>query len=150
MARRSDRVFAARGAPIEYAVKMVQFAQDALLSRRIEAGQLQVAHIDRLAHEVSAFHARIAVADPMSRFGTPEMIYQPVQENVQYLCEASDDPVRQAHARALEAWCQRTFAARRAAFVARKQDGCVRECHGDMHLGNMILLDDAGGHLRLP
>ena len=134
--------FRAGGAPIEYAVKMAQFAQDALLSRRIEAGQLQEAHIDRLAHEVSAFHARIAVADPMSRFGTPEMIYQPVQENVQYLCEASDDPVRQAHVRALEAWCQRTFAARRAAFVARKQDGCVRECHGDMHLGNMILLDD--------
>src|SRR5262245_28205312 len=67
--------FRAGGAPIEYAVKMAQFAQDTLLSRRIDTGQLQAAHIDRLAHEVSAFHARIAVADTMSRFGTPEMIY---------------------------------------------------------------------------
>src|SRR5215475_1073060 len=41
------------GAPIEYAVKMVQFAQETLLSHLIEAGQLQMAHIDSLAHEVS-------------------------------------------------------------------------------------------------
>jgi aminoglycoside phosphotransferase family enzyme/predicted kinase len=128
--------------PIEYAVKMAQFAQDTLLSHCIEAGQLQAAHIDHLAQEVSAFHARIAVAAPGSRFGTPEMLYQPVQENFQHLLGAVADPVRQAHVRELEAWCQRTFAAHRAAFVARKQDGYVRECHGDMHLGNMILLDD--------
>src|SRR5437867_2441372 len=72
------------GAPIEYAVKMVQFAQDALLSHLVAAGQLQMTHIDSLAYEVSAFHAHIATVDPLSRFGTPEMIYQPVQENFQH------------------------------------------------------------------
>ncbi len=131
------------GAPMEYAVKMVQFPQEILLSHLVDAGQLQVAHIDHLAQEVSAFHARIATADPLSRFGTPEVIYQPVQETLQHLCDAIDDPDRQAHARELEAWCQRTFAAHRPDFVARKRDGFVRECHGDMHLGNMILLDAA-------
>ena len=132
-----------QGAPIEYAVKMVQFAQETLLSHLIDAGTLHAAHIDHLAQEVSAFHARIATADPMSRFGTPEVVYQPVQENFRHLFDAIDDPVRQAHTRELEAWCQRTFAAHRPDFIARKRDGFVRECHGDMHLGNMILLDDA-------
>jgi len=131
-----------QGAPIEYAVKMVQFAQDTLLSHLVEAGTLHMAHIDHLAHEVSAFHAGIATADPLSPFGTPGAIYQPVQENFQHLFDAIDDPVRQAHTRDLEAWCQRTFAAQRPIFVARKRDGFVRECHGDLHLGNMILLDD--------
>ena len=132
-----------QGAPIEYAVKMVQFAQGTLLSHRIDAGQLQVGHIDSLAREVSVFHAGIATAAPTSHFGTPEVVYQPVQENFQHLFDAIDDPVRQAHTRELAAWCQRTFAARRLAFITRKRDGFVRECHGDMHLGNMILLDDA-------
>jgi aminoglycoside phosphotransferase family enzyme/predicted kinase len=135
--------FHGQGAPIEYAVKMAQFVQDTLLSQLIAVGQLQVSHIDRLAHEVSAFHARIATADPRSHFGTPEAIYQPVQENFQHLFDTIDDPVRQARAKTLEAWCQRTFDARRPTFVARKRDGFVRECHGDMHLGNMLLLDDA-------
>jgi aminoglycoside phosphotransferase family enzyme/predicted kinase len=134
--------FHVEGAPIEYAVKMLQFSQDQLLGHLLNEGKLQVSHIDHLAHEVSAFHARIETADPMSHFGTPEMIYQPVQENFQSLFEVIDDPVRQAHATELEHWCQRTFAARRPDFVARKRDGFVRECHGDMHLGNMILLDN--------
>jgi uncharacterized protein len=134
--------FHGQGPPFEYAVKMLQFAQETLLSHLIAVGQLQGVHIDHLAHEVSAFHAGIATADPASRFGTPEMIYQPVQENFQHLFDAINDPVRQAHARTLEVWCQRTFAARRPTYVARKQDGFVRECHGDLHLGNMILLDD--------
>jgi aminoglycoside phosphotransferase family enzyme/predicted kinase len=130
------------GPPIEYAVKMRQFAQEHLLSHLIGEGTLHVSHIDDLAHEVSAFHARIEVAAPMSCLGTPEAIYQPVQENFQHLFDAIDDPVRQAHARELEAWCQRTFVARRPDVVARKRDGFVRECHGDLHLGNMVLLDD--------
>jgi predicted kinase len=121
---------------------MVQFAQETLLSHLIAVGQLQVSHIDRLAREVSAFHASIATADPLSRFGTPEMIYQPVQENFQHLFDTIDDPRRQAHARALEAWCQHTFVVRRPTFVARKRDGFIRECHGDMHLGNMLLRDN--------
>jgi aminoglycoside phosphotransferase family enzyme/predicted kinase len=129
------------GSPIEYAVKMRQFAQDRLLSRVLAAGELHTAHIDRLVQEVSAFHARIAIADPMSRFGTPEVIYQPVQENLQHLGDAIDDPTRQARASALEHWCRHTFATRYDNFVARKRDGFVRECHGDMHLGNMILQD---------
>ena len=36
-----------------------------------------------------------------SRFGTPEVIYQPVQENFRHLFDAFDDPIRQAHAREL-------------------------------------------------
>lgn len=135
--------FHGQGSPIEYAVKMVQFSQETLLSHLLEVGGLRASHIDALALEVSAFHGRIAVADPASPFGTLEAIYAPVQENFQHLFDAIDDPVRQAHARELAAWCRRTFTAHRAAFVARKRDGYVRECHGDMHLGNMVLLDDA-------
>src|SRR5215831_5108132 len=41
-----------QGVPIEYAVKMVQFAQDTLLSHLIDVGQLHAAHIDSLASEV--------------------------------------------------------------------------------------------------
>jgi hypothetical protein len=130
------------GAPIEYAVKMHQFAQDQLLSYLIAEGQLHGTHIDQLVQEVSAFHASIETADPGSHFGTPEAIYAPVQENFQHLVEAIDDPRRHAHVSELAGWCQRTFAAHRADFVARQQEGFVRECHGDMHLGNMILLDN--------
>lgn len=130
------------GAPLEYAVKMRQFAQDQLLSHQLEAGVVQPAHMDALAYTVGAFHARIPTAEPASRFGTPEAVYQPVQENFRHLFDTVHDPLRQAHTRELQHWCQRTFAARQSAIAARKRDGFVRECHGDLHLGNMILQDN--------
>src|SRR5919198_2812923 len=46
------------GAPIEYAVKMVQFAQDTLLSRLLEAGKLQGEDIDRPTQAVRALYGR--------------------------------------------------------------------------------------------
>ena len=55
------------GEPIEYAVKMRQFPQDALLSRLLERGQLLDRHIDAMAREIAAFHekaGRAARADP--------------------------------------------------------------------------------------
>jgi aminoglycoside phosphotransferase family enzyme/predicted kinase len=130
------------GAPIEYAVKMRQFPQTALLSHLLARGALHPAHIDALAQEVSAFHARIAIAEPTSGFGTYDMVYQPVQENFRHLFDVIVDPVRQDHARAIETWCQQTLAAHQADILARQREGYVRECHGDLHLGNMILHDD--------
>jgi len=41
----------------------------------------------------------------------------------------------------LKAWTQAEHAARCDAFARRKAEGRVRECHGDLHLGNLVLLD---------
>jgi len=50
------------GTPIEFAVKMKQFPQQAMLSHLLEQGRVTAAHIDGLAHEVAQFHGRIDVA----------------------------------------------------------------------------------------
>ena len=42
---------------------------------------------------------------------------------------------------ALAAWTEREHASRRAAFLHRREEGFIRECHGDLHLGNIARLD---------
>lgn len=130
-----------RGEPLEFAVRMKQFSQEGLLSHLLERGELLPSHIDELARKVAEFHARIAVADSNSPFGTPERVRQPVRENFRHLL-ATNDALRE-QIRHLDAWCAQEFARREADFARRKESGCVRECHGDMHLGNMVLLDGA-------
>ncbi len=44
---------------------------------------------------------------------------------------------------ALEGWTRSEFARLEPVLKARKAAGCVRECHGDLHLGNMVLLPAA-------
>ena len=41
----------------------------------------------------------------------------------------------------MQSWSEQEFTAQEEVFLSRKREGFVRECHGDMHLGNMVLYD---------
>ncbi len=129
------------GLPIEYAVKLREFPQESLLSNAIDRGELHCEHIDRLAAEVADFHRRIDAAEVNSPFGTPASVVQPVRENFEELLEADLDAEHVQRINALIEWSERQFVALERDFQTRKLQGSVRECHGDMHLGNMILDD---------
>ncbi|MDX1252661.1 MAG: AAA family ATPase [Gammaproteobacteria bacterium] len=130
------------GAPIEYAVKMAQFPQQAQMDRVMARGGLKPAHIDGLAQQIAAFHGRIAIAGANSPYGSPANVYQPVEENFLQIRPhlAATDDITQLER--LRAWSEAAHGRRLAELQARKDQGFIRECHGDMHLANMVLLDD--------
>jgi hypothetical protein len=133
------------GAVIEYAVKMVQFPQEAQLDRMLARGALGPEHIDRLAQELGEFHGRIDIAGNDKPFGEPENVYEPVHQNFEQI-RPRIDPQDQAQLRRLEIWSELTFAELKQSFAERKQRGFIRECHGDAHLANMAWLDDVQEH----
>ncbi len=132
-----------RGRILDYAVRMRRFPAAAQLDRVAGRGALKPAHIDQFAVMLAAFHGRAAVAGPRSPFGLPETIAQPIEENFPQMtpCLAGDAD-RRRHRR-LRAWSRRDLASRRGDLLARKARGFVRECHGDLHLANMVLWNDA-------
>ena len=129
------------GEPIEYAVRMRQFPQEALLSELLRRGELTARHVDQLAAEVAALHRSAAEAPAGSDFGTPDRVWTPVAENFRHITAEELDAPSAATVQRLRAWCEAEFEGRREAFIARRRDGLVRECHGDLHLGNMLLVD---------
>jgi aminoglycoside phosphotransferase family enzyme/predicted kinase len=128
---------------LEYAVKMREFAQETLASRRLERGEFGAVEVDALAAAVAAFHARIAVAPADGPYGTPEDILDYARQNFVQTRPLATDPSDRAALDALADWTEREFAAREAAFRRRQQEGFVRECHGDLHLGNIAEDDGA-------
>ncbi len=129
------------GPAIEYAVKMRQFEQAAQLDRVLARGALRSRHIDALAQTVSAFHQRIPRAGADSPFGCPEAVQQPVAENFAQIRKYLQEPGLLARLDALEAWSREQSQRLAPRMVRRKAEGFVRECHGDMHLRNMALID---------
>ncbi|WP_026201354.1 bifunctional aminoglycoside phosphotransferase/ATP-binding protein [Cupriavidus sp. UYPR2.512] len=127
------------GMPIEYAVRMRRFDQQDLLSARVSAGRLEPGHIDALARSMASFHQAQPAAAPADGFGTPARIDVTLAE-----CLGGVGTLAQApHLASRVAGRARREAARLAgAFRARLRNGHVRECHGDLHLGNIVLLDD--------
>lgn len=132
-----------RGAPIDYAVHMRRFATRNLADRRARAGRLNAAHIDRLAAAVAALHAHAAPAPAGSDYGAPAKVLRWARDNFTVCLLRLDDEARRARLQRLAGWTEDEFARRSRWFADRAAGGFVRECHGDLHLANIVLLDEA-------
>lgn len=124
--------------PIDYAVCMQRFPPGALLSERLAAGGLLPEHLDRLAQRLADFHRDAPVALPASPTGTAELEFQPVLEVLKQL-QAEGDATQIAAERA---WVDGQIHALREFWPTRRRSGAVRECHGDLHLANTVLIGD--------
>lgn len=126
--------------PLDYAVRMRAFDAGALLAERLAAGDLPPERIDALAAVVADFHARIPRATPEQRYGLPARVLADALENFDEVAPLAAASHREALAR-LRRWTQQAFDACAGAIDARRRSGFVREAHGDMHIGNVALVD---------
>ncbi len=131
------------GETFEYAVKMRQFPPDATLDRLDAEGGMTAQHVEAIAATLARFHlegcARAAADSP---WGSPEKIWQPVAQNFAQIAPRLDDPADRQALDALQRWSEAEHARLAPLMAARKRDGFVRECHGDLHLGNLAWVDD--------
>ncbi|MCB1778174.1 MAG: AAA family ATPase [Candidatus Competibacteraceae bacterium] len=127
---------------IEYAVWMRRFPQETLLDRRLAAGRLENCHIEGLARQLAGFHQTIPLADPTTPFGEPEQVLQPMLDNFTAIRPRLSDLDDRAILAEVERWTLDASARWRGRLMERKACGWIREGHGDLHLGNMILTDD--------
>jgi aminoglycoside phosphotransferase family enzyme/predicted kinase len=129
------------GPALEYAVKMREFPQETLASLLLSRSELGAADIDVLAAKVAAFHARVDVAAPDSSFGRPDEVLRIALQNFSQIRPLLETPGEEADLDALALWAEREQKARYTAFCERQRGGFIRECHGDLHLGNIARID---------
>lgn len=129
------------GAAIEYAVHMRRFDEGRLALDLARAGRLGEAEAEALAAMTAAFHAGLPPAPAVNGYGAPGQVVAPALQNFDQIgCLAAADENREGLAR-LRAWTEAAAQRLQADFVARARGGCVRECHGDLHLGNIAWID---------
>ncbi len=130
------------GTAIEYAVKMRQFDQEGLLSRVLARGELTPARVDEIAAAVASFHGGAARAGPDAPFGQTGRHHAPGPPELRADARGC---LRRRRPRASDtAACmdrRRSAARLTPVFERRNREGFVRECHGDLHLGNIALVD---------
>ncbi|MEJ2060135.1 MAG: AAA family ATPase [Gammaproteobacteria bacterium] len=129
------------GEPFEYMVRMRQFDQEGLLNNVLARGELSADMIDEIARRMAAFHTEAAVSGPDAPFGTADMVVAPMRQNFEQLRPLLQDADRLAQLERIEAWTESEFDRLKPLLDARKLGGFIRECHGDMHLGNMALVN---------
>lgn len=128
------------GAP-EPAVVMRRFPAAAQLDQACARGTLTPDALGGLVRHIHACHQAAGGTPPSSEFGHPDQILSLALDNFAPLRTPTLGlPPEPRHALdALEAWTRSTHTRLRPCLETRWQDGHIRECHGDLHLGNLIL-----------
>jgi aminoglycoside phosphotransferase family enzyme/predicted kinase len=131
------------GEAFEYGVRMRRFESADQLDHRLAAGRVTRAEMSDFARRLAMFHAEATRVDPQSAWGTPGTVMGAARENIQQiesLLQRQPElaPRLEPGVRAVANWTETTGQQLEPAITQRRTDGFVRECHGDLHLGNLV------------
>jgi len=125
------------GDAIEYAVHMHEFDQRCQLDHMLERGELSIGDINAVAIHVAEFHRAAPIVDARGPYGRAPDIHKPIMDNFSVLVPLLAGKHAAALA-ALRTWSDSEFQVKRRYMDARRDLGYVRECHGDLHLANLV------------
>ncbi|MDP2055186.1 MAG: AAA family ATPase [Acidobacteriota bacterium] len=128
------------GTPIEWLVEMARVDQANRFSRLAEAGLLPLQMMERLAHTIARLHAS---AERRFQRGGWDAMQRVIDGNAAGF--ASEGPGILDSVRCARLTAQARFVLDRGGVLLdqRRDDGLVRQCHGDLHLRNIVVLDGA-------
>ncbi|OKH13827.1 AAA family ATPase [[Limnothrix rosea] IAM M-220] len=137
-----DYAIDGQGEVVEYAVKMRQFPQEALLSGMFQAGTLVEENMVQLGKAVAAFHGTTRTNDYIRGFGEIAKIRQAIDENYAQTAGYIGRVQTQERFEQTKDFTDNFFASREDIFASRRDQNKIRECHGDLHLRNICLWQD--------
>lgn len=127
-----------KGTPVDWLVEMNLFPQEALFDRLASAGKLGLELMSPLASAIAEFHMS---AEHRADHGGKAGMSWVIDGNAAGFAEfgtACLEP--SASYRVTDDSC-RELERRAALLEQRRESGFVRQCHGDLHLRNIVLLD---------
>ncbi|MCE9661695.1 MAG: AAA family ATPase [Burkholderiales bacterium] len=128
-----------QGTIVDFAVRMRRFPDGALWSERLAAEALHAGDIDAFARRLAGFHREAAVAPPSLGFGGA-----PTQERVTRRLITGIDTWQRSLVVAsgdwpdLRAWLDAERERLEDHWPLRLRSERIRECHGDLHLANIV------------
>jgi len=124
------------GEAIEYAVRMRQFPQEMQLDRQLDDGKLREEDMLRLAETIAARHEQARVIEYANDSESVGKVSAPILENFAPVEQAIDmELLHRVHR-----WTAERLVTLKPVLIQRRKDGFVRQCHGDLHLSNLVRL----------
>ena len=129
------------GEAVEYAVKMKRIPEEKIMTRLLEQGKVDKKLVDKMAKIIAEFHLKAGTGTKIGGFGSLPIIETNWRENFEQSKEFVGETITSESYRLVHEKVD-DFMKRNAAFFAKRvAENRVRECHGDIHSGNIFVAD---------
>ena len=126
------------GETVEYAVKMKRIPQEKMMSKLLEKNKVDDKLVDKIAKIIAEFHSKAETNRRISEFGSLAVIKTNWKENFdqteEYVGKTISAEDFKLIRESIEAFIKRNT----ALFEKRMAEDHVRDCHGDIHSGNIF------------
>jgi aminoglycoside phosphotransferase family enzyme/predicted kinase len=126
------------GAAVDWVIEMDRFDQASVFDRLADAGDLRLDLMPQLADAIAMFHR---AATPRRDHGGRNGMAWVIDGNARGFEEYGAGCLDTAMARSLTIEALSELDRQAPLLEMRRTDGFVRQCHGDLHLRNIVLLD---------
>ncbi|MEE8168462.1 MAG: hypothetical protein V3T58_06280 [Candidatus Hydrothermarchaeales archaeon] len=130
------------GETVEYAVKMRQLPQEAIMSELLEKGDVTEKQIEEIARLLVDFHTRATVGGLDEDYGSVEQVRANWIQNFEQTRHLRGGVVDASAYDRLEDKVMKFIEEKEGLIEERVVAGRVRECHGDVHSGNIFIVGD--------
>jgi len=127
---------------IEVAIKMHEFQQSQLMTNTLKGNMLKRESIEMLGKNLARFHLCSPYLSPKSEFGRIISIVTPAKDNLKVLSNSESLIVHTTFFKEHHIWIDKKITVLARIFKERRKLGAIRECHGDLHMGNIRVRDD--------
>jgi uncharacterized protein len=130
-----------QGPVLENAVRMRRFDQEETLDRLLARLQVGPEELEAFGRQLANIHTGLPAAPTGSAWGRPAAIQALVARNLDECVEAARAFGAEEAAIALRSPLQECLALAGETMAARRANGRIRECHGDLHSRNVVRRD---------
>jgi len=129
------------GKIVEYTVKMKELSQESLMSELLRKDKVDKYIMDKIARILADFHNKAETNSEIERYGSIDIVKFNWDENFEQTREFVGRTIKSQEYSFIYRTVQRFLKDREDLFKVRRRNGRIRECHGDLHSGNIFIAD---------
>ena len=129
------------GETVEYALKMKRLPQERIMTTLIKENKVNKQTVDEIAYIVSQFHSKAQTNPAISEFGSLKIVKTNWDENFSQTQKYINQTITQEQYCFLQNKINHFTEKNQPLFEDRITRNFVRDCHGDLHSGNIFITE---------
>jgi len=129
------------GETVEYGVKMKRMPQERMMNRLIADNKVDAELISKMAKIIAGFHSKAETNSRIGELGSLSIIETNWRENFDQTREFLDKTISVDEFNLIRQRIDAFMKGNASLFKKRIADGRIKDCHGDIHSGNIFVTD---------
>lgn len=129
------------GETVEYALKMKRLPQERIMTVLLKENKVDKKIIDEIAQIVAQFHSKAQTSPEISEFGSLKIVRTNWDENFAQTTKYINQTIPQKEFQFIQTKINDFMEKNKPLFESRIADKRIRDCHGDLHSGNIFITD---------